>query len=58
MPDRWRVVNDGPDWTVYRNGAWYSDVEDQEEAEALMRNQRARSYVLRAQDGYETTERL
>ena len=58
MADRWRVLVEADEVQVERNGRWYTGVEDVDDAEALLRNQRVRSYTLVNRDGYQEQRSL
>lgn len=58
MPDRWRLVEGEGGWEAWRNGQWYSAVEDEDDGVGLLRNRRAKEVEIEYSDGMREQRRL
>ena len=51
MSDVWEIRQGTQGWAVYRNGSWYSDVDDQQDGVGLVRSRRASPLCTRGNRG-------
>lgn len=58
MSDRWSATEDGKGWQVERNGRWYSDAHDEQDAIGMARSMRAEQIVLIDALGYRRVLKL